>query len=335
MPIKTTGNFDYKGPKPLDSRQQFATIAERDQFPKQGIATGLITYVLEDKKFYKFVRPSETDLTQGSWEELISGDVPPHVTEAINNAKQETLQQAQNLIEENKFNPRELQEEIAQAKGAIGRGDSDTLDQAKQYTDGKVEGLDAVYLKQTDAKAVSVESAGLVHKIKWGSDVVGTINVPQDVMAQSLAYKQETKELVITLSNGSEVKVSVADLIDTYTAGTGLQVSGNQFSLTTEYAGLKDKVATLEAKPSYELGFTSAGDKVAVQEEGNKLFVQVPQQAAPAKATAEADGLMSKEHFAKLEKITGFIFAVTQTEFDRLEGAGELVPNAIYGIIPE
>lgn len=188
-------------------------------------------------------------------------------------------------------------------------------------------------------KTVEVESTGLIHKIKFGGNVVGTINIPQDVFAQNFEYIQAEKKLKITLSNQQSVEVDVADLVNTYTAGTGLQVQGGEFSLTAEYTALPSKVSTLEqkvqtleGKPSYELGFVKEGNKLPVVQEGNKLYVEVTPQELPEKVTNDKDGLMAKEDFKKLKAISNHVYIVNEEDFNEKEAAGKLKENAIYFI---
>lgn len=71
----------------------------------------------------------------------------------------------------------------------------------------------------------------------------GEINIPKDQFLKDITYDSTTKELVFTFetSDGEKViRVAIGDLIDTYTAGEGLTLNDNVFSVDF------DKVASVE-----------------------------------------------------------------------------------------
>lgn len=104
-----------------------------------------------------------------------------------------------------------------------------------------------------NAKDVTVEGSGLEYTIKQGGVIKKTINIPKDTFAKEFTYDSARKELKIKVAdanggNAKEVKVNVADLVNIYTAGTGLQLNSNAFSVTPEIAAAPGKVTTLETK---------------------------------------------------------------------------------------
>ena len=74
----------------------------------------------------------------------------------------------------------------------------------------------------------------LVYALKVGDRIAGTITIPKDQFLKSVSYSAETKTLtfVFVTENGeNNVDINIADLIDTYEAGNGLELSENVFSV--------------------------------------------------------------------------------------------------------
>lgn len=64
--------------------------------------------------------------------------------------------------------------------------------------------------------------------------VKGDINIPKDQFLKNVEYDDTTKELVFTFdtTDGEKVtKVNIGELVDTYEAGNGLELTGNVFSI--------------------------------------------------------------------------------------------------------
>lgn len=121
-----------------------------------------------------------------------------------------------------------------------------------------------------NAKDVTVEGSGLEYTIKQGGVIKKTINIPKDTFAKEFTYDSSTKELKIKVAdaaggNAKEVKVNVADLVNIYTAGTGLQLNANAFSVTPQIAAVPGKVTDLETKVASLEGRVSATNKTDVE----------------------------------------------------------------------
>jgi len=67
---KTKKGLETGGASPVDSRFQFRTIGEMNGYKNALVPSGCITYCLEDKKHYKFVRENDTNLNSGEWQEM-------------------------------------------------------------------------------------------------------------------------------------------------------------------------------------------------------------------------------------------------------------------------
>jgi hypothetical protein len=105
----------------------------------------------------------------------------------------------------------------------------------------KVVGLaDAGLAELVAAKTVTVEKAAdttddqCVYEIKQGGVLVGTINHPKDKVVEKgeLVEKDGKQYLRLTIANQTEpVDIAVEDLIDVYTAGAGIDVTGSVVSV--------------------------------------------------------------------------------------------------------
>ena len=87
---------------------------------------------------------------------------------------------------------------------------------------------------------ISITGDSLTYTLTVNGKNAGTINIPSFV--DDVAYDESTKELVFKYGD-QYIRVSVSDLVDTYTAGEGISISGNQITctLTDEVQSLQDK----------------------------------------------------------------------------------------------
>lgn len=327
MAIRLTGNFDYRGKQALEVRAQYATLAEMKAFDEADLNEGLIAYNLETNKHYVFRSTHEVNETTGKWKELNAEAEKQFTAEEVQDLKDRFINKSQFKISGFNVNDAEggtehnLVASVTPAGSAIpAEQESVTiLDKAGAEKILGVSDLKGTIdeIKTNAAKTVEVESQGLVHTIKYGGQAVGTINIPKDTFVSAFTYDAENKKLKVTVGDNT-LEVPVADFVQAYTAGTGLSLEGNQFSIE---AGLKanidkiptleTKVTNLEARPNYELGYQANGRKFAVAQEGNKLYVEVPAQETT---------------------LNNRTFIVTEAEFKQKKDANQLVADAIYFI---
>lgn len=327
MAIRLTGNFDYRGKQALEVRAQYATLAEMKAFDEADLNEGLIAYNLETKKHYVFRSTHEVNETTGKWKELNAEAEKQFTAAEVQDLKDRFINKRQ--FEVSGFNVNDVEGgtehnliAIVTPGGSALTGEQEVvtiLDKAGAEKILGVSDLKATIdeIKTNAAKVVEVESQGLVHTIKYGGQTVGTINIPKDTFVSAFTYDAENKKLKVTVGDNT-LEVPVADFVQAYTAGTGLSLEGNQFSIE---AGLKanidkiptleTKVTNLEARPNYELGYQASGRKFAVAQEGNKLYVEVPAQETT---------------------LNNRTFIVTEAEFKQKKDANQLVADAIYFI---
>lgn len=73
MGIIVGDNFNYQASKPLDSRAQFASLADMKAYPDASLYDGCIAYVTANKKNYQYDSNNTTDTNTGKWREFTTG----------------------------------------------------------------------------------------------------------------------------------------------------------------------------------------------------------------------------------------------------------------------
>ena len=80
------------------------------------------------------------------------------------------------------------------------------------------------------------------------NSIIGQVSLPLDHFLKEAYYDAETKELVFvfdTSTGENTTRINVSDLVDTYTAGNGLKVAGNEFSIDEAIVATKNDINTL------------------------------------------------------------------------------------------
>ena len=126
--------------------------------------------------------------------------------------------------------------------------------------------IDTELAKKIEEVSVEKNSANdLQYIIKVDGQSVGTIDIPKDQFLKTVTYDSGNKAIVFTFetSEGTEVvSVSVADLVDTYTAGNGLALTDNKFSVRIN----EDSESYLTVTPE---GIKISGIDAALAEKAN------------------------------------------------------------------
>lgn len=316
--------FGYEGTQPNFKRDQFATLADMKAVVDT-IDEGHVSYNLETKKHYVFRSTHEFNETTGKWKELNAEAEQQFTSEEVADLKDRFVKKSQFKVDGYQINGNDSDgyKVVARTYNAgadLSQGNQqeqeavDILDKAGAEKILGVSGLKETIdsLKTNTAKEVEVESQGLVHTIKYGGTVVGTISIPKDVFVSAFTYDAENKKLKITVGENT-LEVPVADFVKDYTAGAGISIEGNQFSIESglksnidKIPALEQKITALESRPNYDLGFATSGNKLAVAQEGNKLYVEVP------------------------ASLNQKVFIVTEEEFNRLKNADGLISDAMY-----
>lgn len=114
---------------------------------------------------------------------------------------------------------------------------------------------------------VKDETNDLVYTLMVDGEERGSINIPKDQFLKSVTYNEDTNELIFTFvtseSDNQEVRVNMTDLVDTYTAGNGINIDNKQVSVKIDgtsdpyitisengikVSGIDEEIAALNAK---------------------------------------------------------------------------------------
>lgn len=122
------------------------------------------------------------------------------------------------------------------------------------------------------ATIVLEKTNDLQYTLKVGDAIVGTIDIPKDQFVKSVSYNEETKtiDFVFETTDGEQtVTVNVSDLVDTYTAGNGISLTSNEFSLkidatTQQYIEVSAdglKIVNIDEKLAEKVGLVDIATK--------------------------------------------------------------------------
>lgn len=110
-------------------------------------------------------------------------------------------------------------------------GIADKMQDIEGIVDGLEESIDSINI-------VKDETNDLIYTLMVDGEERGSINIPKDQFLKSVTYNEDTNELIFTFvtseSDNKEVRVNMTDLVDTYTAGDGLNLEGGQFSVKVD-----------------------------------------------------------------------------------------------------
>lgn len=84
-----------------------------------------------------------------------------------------------------------------------------------------------------------VKKDDLTYELLVGDKIAGTINIPADQFLKSVEYSADDKSLTFVFNTAEGEQTSVVDLsslVDTYVAGSGIELTGNAFSVKLDPA---------------------------------------------------------------------------------------------------
>lgn len=84
-----------------------------------------------------------------------------------------------------------------------------------------------------------VKKDDLTYELQVGDKIAGTINIPADQFLKSVEYSADDKSLTFAFNTAEGEQTSVVDLsslVDTYVAGSGIELAGNAFSVKLDPA---------------------------------------------------------------------------------------------------
>ncbi len=137
---------------------------------------------------------------------------------------------------------------------------NDNLTTAKEYTDSSISTLEEKVDKKVGAVEIKKnDDSDLQYTLFVDGVANGSINIPKDQFLKEVSYNSSTKKIhfVFETSTGEKsTDIDVSDLVDTYTAGNGLSVSNNKFSVIV--SADSDSYLTVTEKGIKLSGITSA-----------------------------------------------------------------------------
>lgn len=131
--------------------------------------------------------------------------------------------------------------------------EAQVLADAKAYTDEEVAGIDVVIEAREGVEFI-------VLKNKLGTEIaaVNASKFVQDSFLDDVAYDATTRKITFTWSMGDGStktdEIEVADLVDTYTAGSGLTLVDNTFTVDTTVVATQEDIAALSDAIDIKLG---------------------------------------------------------------------------------
>ena len=200
--------------------------------------------------------------------------------------------------------------EQANQRVSVVEGRVDTLTGNVATLQGNVSSLQSAVTANTNDITSLETSIGNIALSKTGEleytlmvngHAAGKINIPQDQFLQQVHYDPATKMLTFTFVDGTTIQpIYIGDLVDTYTAGNGINISGSQISakidpqsepfLSATANGLKLSGIQAAIDKRYQAG---VGLKRSAQPntEGEYVFdVQIQENSRPY-LSADVDGI--------------------------------------------
>lgn len=148
-----------------------------------------------------------------------------------------------------------LENEVIRAK-AEEKSNSDAIkNEADRAIEKEADLLEKINKNATEIQSLSSEIGDIelrkVGDLSYALYVNGTKHgefiIPKDQFLKSVTYEPTTKELVFVFNTSADettTRISIADLIDTYTAGDGLKLTGNAFSVDFNVVASVDTVTS-------------------------------------------------------------------------------------------
>jgi len=125
-----------------------------------------------------------------------------------------------------------------------------------------------------------VKKEDLVYELQVGDRVAGSINLPEDQFLKGVDYNSDTKVITFTFetTDGEVIsQVNISDLVDTYVAGNGLNLTSNEFSIkidatTQQYVEVSAeglKIINIDEKLAEKVGLVD----IATEENPNRKAI--------------------------------------------------------------
>lgn len=210
----------------------------------------------------------------------------------------------------------------------------DTIQETNDQVQNLTEELEKVNTSIDSINIEKSQDSDLVYTLRVDGEDRGTINIPKDQFLKSVTYNEDSNELIFTFvtseSDNQEVRVNMTDLVDTYTAGDGLNLEEGQFSVkvdadTQSYIevtanGVKI-VGINEALEDYLplSGGTMTGSITAINDDGFQQLLDKTHWESDTNNVVKALNILSPDK----SKLCGTIFYYNKTRNEDNDQIGE------------
>lgn len=196
---------------------------------------------------------------------------------------------------------------------------------------------DALIKKVETVELVKDEANDLHYTLLVDNVNKGEINIPKDQTIKSVEYNSASKEIefIFITSNGEQlVKINIGDLVDTYEAGNGLNLTDNIFSVKIAEASEKTYITVTPD------GITIKGLDAALSSKADKSDVYSKEEADSKFLTEHQslDNLATKESLSETnQKIADLETAVTENEnnIDLIINGNEAANGSLSNILKQ
>lgn len=156
-----------------------------------------------------------------------------------------------------------IETEVTRAKTA----ESDLLEKINKNADN-------IQTISTEVGNIELKKEGdLSYALYVNGTKHGELTIPQEQFLKSVNYDATTKELIFIFNTSTgevTTKISIADLIDTYTAGSGLSLDGNVFSVNFAKVASVDLVANEVNAEKLRATAAESANTTAIETEKNR-----------------------------------------------------------------
>jgi len=133
---------------------------------------------------------------------------------------------------DSKIDPTHALAEQANQRVSIVEGRVDTLAGTVSTLQSNVSNnSSSITALEAKVDSIDLEELGeFEYGLVINGEIVGRINIAKDQLLSQVRYNQETKVITFIFENGATVDINISDLIDVYSGGNGIQISGSTVS---------------------------------------------------------------------------------------------------------
>lgn len=205
-------------------------------------ATTLAASAWDGAAYKDVVKPVDATVVESSTNPVAGGAVKTYVDSAVAAAKSEIQGVTNKLVKSVSYDATDKQLDITLNDNSVTNVDLTNLAVSMEYTS---------------------DTGLLVLKDKAGTQL-SQVNLPLEQFVVSGTYESDTKEIVLTLNNDTEVRIPAASLVDVYTGG-------NTDNVKVSVSGANVITATVVVDPVEGNLLTSSATGLKVMADATKM----------------------------------------------------------------